>query len=801
MAEQLTEGKKALEGEKTGAVDTLGAKPAEVAKVAETPKAAEAPKPTEVSKTPDELYEELIASVHRYHPSADISLIEKAYHVASKAHEGQVRKSGEPYIIHPLSVAIILASLELDKETIAAGILHDVLEDTVMTDEEMKQEFGEEVFLLVDGVTKLQHLHLTDNTADPKDKSAERLEMQAENLRKMFLAMAKDIRVIMIKLADRLHNMRTLKYQSKEAQLRIARETQEIYCPIAQRLGISKIKIELDDLSLKYLEPEAYKELGRQIAQRKSVREEYIQSLVEDVRKHIESAGIKAQIDGRAKHFFSIYRKMVNQNKTLDQIYDLFAIRIIVDSVKDCYAALGVIHEMYKPIPGRFKDYIAMPKPNMYQSLHTTLIGPTGQPFEIQIRTFEMHRTAEYGIAAHWKYKEASNNGGTPAPMTVTEEEKLSWLRQILEWQRDMSDNQEFMSLLKSDLDLYTDTVFCFTPTGDVKNLPNGSTPIDFAYSIHSAVGNKMIGAKVNGKLVPIDYKIQNGDRIEVVTSQNSKGPSRDWLNIVKSTQAKNKINQWFRSELKEENITRGKDLLIACCKAKGINFPDINKPEYQSKILRKYGFHDWNSCLATVGHGGLKEGQIINRMYEEYKKDHLAHITDEEVLQSIAESKDKTPQKHSKSGIIVKGLYDVAVHFSKCCSPVPGDEIVGFVTRGRGVSIHRTDCINMINLSEMERERLIDAEWQHDDEDEGNGLYLAEIKIFGNDRTGLLVDITKVFTEREININGIHSKTSKQGVATIDVSFSTKGRAELSSVIDRLRQIESVIDIERTTG
>ena len=550
--------------------------------------------PTRDFESPEKLYEELIASVRKYHPSADISLIEKAYHIAEKAHEGQVRKSGEPYIIHPLCVAIILADLELDKETIVAGLLHDVLEDTIMTEQEIAEEFSEEVLLLVDGVTKLQHLHLTDNKINEKEKSAERLEMQAENLRKMFLAMAKDIRVIMIKLADRLHNMRTLKYQSKEGQIRIARETQEIYCPLAQRLGISKIKIELDDLSLKYLEPEAYYDLVRQINQRKSVREEYIQGLVEEVSAHIKDAGISAQIEGRAKHFFSIYKKMVNQDKTLDQIYDLFAIRIIVDSVKDCYAALGVIHEMYKPIPGRFKDYIAMPKPNMYQSLHTTLIGPTGQPFEIQIRTYEMHRTAEYGIAAHWKYKEASNNGGAAVPMTVSEEEKLSWLRQILEWQRDMSDNREFMSLLKSDLDLFSDTVFCFTPTGDVKNLPNGSTPIDFAYAIHSAVGNKMVGAKVNGKLVPIDYVIQNGDRIEIVTSQNSKGPSRDWLNIVKSTQAKNKINQWFRSELKEENILKGKELLIASCKAKGINFSDINKPEYQSKILRKYGFHVW---------------------------------------------------------------------------------------------------------------------------------------------------------------------------------------------------------------
>ena len=740
---------------------------------------------------PEQLYQALIARVRKYHPSADITMIEKAYRIGKKAHKDQVRKSGEPYIIHPLWVGIILAELEMDKETIVAGMLHDVVEDTEMTLDDITREFGEEVALLVDGVTKLGQLSY----------SQDKLEVQAENLRKMFLAMAKDIRVIIIKLADRLHNMRTLQFMTPAKQKEKAKETMDIYAPIAQRLGISKIKTELDDLSLKYWKPEVYYNLVRDLNRRKTEREEFVQQIVAEVSKHMKNAHIEAKVYGRVKHFFSIYKKMKNQDKTLDQIYDLFAIRIIVDSVKDCYAALGVIHEMYKPIPGRFKDYIAMPKPNMYQSLHTTLIGPTGQPFEIQIRTYEMHRTAEYGIAAHWKYKEASNNGGAAAPMTVTEEEKLSWLRQILEWQRDMSDNKEFMSLLKSDLDLFSDTVFCFTPTGDVKNLPNGSTPIDFAYSIHSAVGNKMIGAKVNGKLVPIDYVIQNGDRIEVLTSQNSKGPSRDWLNIVKSTQAKNKINQWFRSELKEENIIRGKELLASCCKSKGINLSDINRPEYQDKIMRKYGFHDWNSCLATVGHGGLKEGQIVNRMYEEYKKDHLARITDEEVLETISENKEKVPEKKSKSGIIVKGLYDVAVHFSKCCSPVPGDEIVGFVTRGRGVSIHRTDCINIINLSDMERERLIDAEWQHDEESGNSGLYLAEIKVFCNNRTGLLVDITRAFTEREIDINAIHSKTSKQGIATIDISFNTKGKAELTSVIDKLRQIDSIIDIERTTG
>jgi GTP pyrophosphokinase len=749
--------------------------------------------------TPEDLYEELITGIRKYHPSADITLIEKAYKVAYQAHEGQVRKSGEAYIIHPLCVAIILAELELDKETIAAGLLHDVLEDTVMTEDEMREEFGDDVLLLVDGVTKLQHLHLTDHVKNAKEKNADRLEMQAENLRKMFLAMAKDIRVILIKLADRLHNMRTLKYQSREAQLRIARETQEIYCPIAQRLGISKIKIELEDLSLKYLEPEAYYDLVEKVALRKNVRDDYVQSLVREVKSEIGDAGIKAEISGRAKHFFSIYKKMVNQDKTIDQIYDLFAIRIIVDTIKDCYAALGIMHEAYKPIPGRFKDYIAMPKPNMYQSLHTTLIGPSGQPFEIQIRTAEMHRTAEYGIAAHWKYKETNNGGATST--TVTEEEKLSWLRQILEWQQDMSDNKEFMTLLKSDLDLFSDTVFCFTPSGDVKNLPNGSTTIDFAYSIHSAVGNKMVGAKVNGKLVPIDYVIQNGDRIDIITSQNSKGPSRDWLKIVKSTQAKNKINQWFRSELKEENILHGKEMIAAYAKSKGINFGQINKPEYQEKILRKYGFRDWNSCLATVGHGGLKESQIVNRMYDEYQKDHPVTLTDQDVLDSVGENKIVEQPRHSKSGIIVKGLYDMAVHFSKCCSPVPGDEIVGFVTRGRGVSIHRTDCVNIINLSDMERVRLIEAEWQAGADREEFGEYHAEIKIFCHDRSGLLVDITRAFTEANINISGIYSKTSKQGVATIDVSFQTRGKEQIVRIVEKLKQIESVIDIERTTG
>lgn len=738
--------------------------------------------------SPEELYGELIASVKKYHPSDDISLIEKAYRVAADAHKDQKRKSGEPYIIHPLCVAIILADLELDKESIAAGLLHDVVEDTVMTEEELTEEFGPEVSLIVSGVTKLAQLKY----------SADKVEEQAENLRKMFLAMAKDIRVILVKLADRLHNMRTAQYWSPETQKKKARETMDIYAPIAQRLGISKIKVELDDLSLKYLEPDAYYELVQKVSMKREQRQEFVDAIVKEVTRHIHQAGIEADVNGRIKHFFSIYKKMVNQHKTLDQIYDLFAVRIIVESVKDCYAALGVIHEMYTPIPGRFKDYIAMPKPNMYQSLHTTLIGPGGRPFEIQIRTFEMHRTAEYGIAAHWKYKEASNNGGN-VNISKQEEEKLSWLRQILEWQKDMSDGKEFMSLLKSDLDLFAESVYCFTPAGDVKNLPNGSTPIDFAYSIHSAVGNKMIGARANGKLVNIDYVIQNGDRIEIITSQNSKGPSRDWLKIVKSAQAKNKINQWFRNELKEDNITRGKELMSAYCKGRGITQNDLMKPAYMESVMRKYGFRDWDSALAAIGHGGLKEGQVVNKLLDEYNKQHQKEITDEHIMEA-AENKEKMRIAKSGNGIVVKGIHDVAVRFSKCCSPVPGDEIVGFVTRGRGISIHRTDCVNVINLSEEDRARLIDAEWQKSEPDK-NERYTAEIKIFGYNRTGLLVDITKIFTERKIDLSSLNCRVSKQGVATILLTFDVQGKEELASLTAKIRQIESVIDIERTSG
>lgn len=738
--------------------------------------------------SPEELYADLLKEIRKYHPSSDLSDIERAYKIAKKAHEGQLRKSGEPYIIHPLCVAIILAELELDKETIIAGLLHDVVEDTVMTSEDVTREFGAEVALLVDGVTKLTQLNYQHD----------KIEVQAENLRKMFLAMAKDIRVILIKLADRLHNMRTMQYQSPPKQIEKSRETMEIYAPIAHRLGISKIKVELDDLSMQYLMPDVYQDLMEKINLNKAGREAFIQSIIKEVGMHISNAGIEAEIDGRVKHFFSIYRKMVNQNKTLDQIYDIFAVRIKVETVKDCYAALGVIHEMYKPIPGRFKDYIAMPKPNMYQSLHTTLIASNGQPFEIQIRTYEMHRTAEYGIAAHWKYKE----GKSGEKGNESEEAKLSWLRQILEWQKEMSDNKEFLSSIKNDLNLFSDNVYCFTPSGDVKNLPTGSCPIDFAYSIHSAVGNKMVGARVNGKLVNIDYQIKSGDRIEIITSQNSKGPSRDWLSIVKSTQARNKINQWFKQELKEDNILKGKELISNYCKAKGIVLSDITKPELIEKALRKYGFKDWDSMLASVGHGGLKEGQIVNKLLEEYEKRKKSEITDTEVLNEIVQNEVKSSKdnvKKSKGGIVVKGIHDVAVRFSKCCNPVPGDEIVGFVTRGRGISIHRTDCINILSFPDSERVRLIEAEWESTGSKEEK--YSAEINIFAGNRTGLIVDISRIFTESNIDVMFMNSRVNKKGLATINLGFDIHGKEELNRIVDKLRKIEGVTDIERATG
>ncbi|MDO5695446.1 MAG: bifunctional (p)ppGpp synthetase/guanosine-3',5'-bis(diphosphate) 3'-pyrophosphohydrolase [Eubacteriales bacterium] len=733
--------------------------------------------------TPQELFEILCDAVRSYHPNPDMDMLRRAYDLALEAHRDQMRKSGEPYIIHPLRVSIILAALELDMETIIAGLLHDVIEDTDYSYEEIEEMFNPDVALLVDGVTKLGKVSLK------KDK----VEIQADNLRKMFLAMAKDIRVILIKLADRLHNMRTLQFMKREKQIEKALETQDIYSPLAHRLGIFKIKVELDDLALRYLKPAIYFDLIHQLNERESSRHEYISSIIREVKRHVADAGLTAELYGRVKHVFSIYRKMVKQDKELDQIYDLFAIRIIVDTVADCYAVLGIIHDIYKPIPGRFKDYIAMPKPNMYSSLHTTVIGEGALPFEIQIRTKEMHKTAEYGIAAHWVYKEGRRRSKNDDDMDA----KLTWLRRILEWQQDMTDNEEYMNAVKDDLNIFSENVYCFTPDGDVKTLKAGSTPVDFAYSIHSAVGNKMVGARVNGKMVPKDYQLNNGDRVEIVTSQNSHGPSLDWLNLVVTAQAKNKINQWFKSRNKEENIAKGRELVNDYAKNHGYNINDLIKNKYIDKVLKRYNLKNWEAVMAAVGHGGLKEGAVVSRLIEEYNNERRAEeMTDEKILASVNKA-HAMKSLGKESSVQVKGQRDISIRLSKCCSPVPGDEIVGFITRGRGVSVHRTDCINVINMSEPDKLRLIETEWNTDGMDSSK-CFIASLKIFSRDKTGLLMIITRIFSENDINISGMNVRPTKHGEAVVEIDFWVCDKSQLIKIMDKLKSIPEIMDIER---
>ncbi|MBP3307350.1 MAG: bifunctional (p)ppGpp synthetase/guanosine-3',5'-bis(diphosphate) 3'-pyrophosphohydrolase [Anaerotignum sp.] len=740
----------------------------------------------------EQLYLELIEKIKTYHPSNDFSMVEKAYKLAVDAHKDQKRKSGEPYIIHPLKVAYILAELELDMESIVAGILHDIIEDTEYSYEDISNMFSEEIAALVDGVTKLGKLSYTTKE-----------EVQAENYRKMFLAMAKDIRVILIKLADRLHNMRTLNYMKPEKQKEKAQETLDIYAPLAHRLGISKIRSEMEDLCFKYLDPDAFFDLATKIERKKEERDEFVQDIVKELQQKMDEAGIKGKVYGRTKHFFSIYKKMVNQNKTMDQIYDLFAIRALVDNVKDCYAVLGIVHTMYTPMPGRFKDYIAMPKPNMYQSLHNSLIGPHGQVFEVQIRTWEMHRTSEYGIAAHWKYKEGkANEKGNKA--TRRDEEKLAWLRQIMEWQQDMADNKEYLDTLKQDFNIFSTQVYAFTPQGDVIQLTKDSTPIDFAYMIHTAVGNKMVGARVNNKIVPIDHRIQNGDIVEIITSQNSKGPNRDWLNLVKSAQARTKIKQWFKKEEKEENIIRGREMVLADMKKKGFQPNDLLRPEWMEIVVVKYDFKTWDALLAAVGYGGLKEGQVVNRLKDEYLKEKRKTQTAEDALKDFEKTIDQKPvKKHkSKSGIVVEGIGDVAVRFSKCCSPVPGDEIVGFVTRGRGVTIHRTDCINVINLSNDERGRLINAEWDTQfAKGDTNTSYLAELRVTANDRVGLILEISRQLADDDISVKGFNVRTTKDLLAIFNITIEIKTKEQLERVVKRLKSLKDIVEVERVSG
>lgn len=743
----------------------------------------------------DEIYEKLINRIRSYHPSDDVSMVEKAYKLAKEAHEGQLRKSGEPYIIHPLQVAYILADLELDIESITAGILHDVVEDTDYTLEDIERLFNREVALLVDGVTKLGVIKYA--TAN---KELQKEEIQAENYRKMFLAMAQDIRVVLIKLADRLHNMQTLKFMPPHKQKRIAEETITIYAPIAHRLGICKIKADLEDLSLRYIEPEVYYDLAQKIAKKRSERMDYIQQIVEQIKAKLQEAGIECTVEGRPKHFFSIYKKIVNKNKTLDQIYDLFAVRAIVHNVKDCYGVLGIIHELYTPIPGRFKDYIAMPKSNMYQSLHTTLMGNEGTPFEIQIRTEDMHRTAEYGIAAHWKYKDGNHS---EAAGNATAEEKLAWLKQILEWQRDMDDNTEFMNAIKLDLDIYTDQVYVFTPKGELITIPKGATPIDYAYYIHSDIGNKMVGAKVNGKIVKVDYIIKNGDRVEILTSQSSRGPSRDWLNIVKSTQAKTKINQWFRKQFKQEDIIRGKELLETCARQKGYSLSALSDSQCIENVYRRYGLKNWDSMCAAIGYGSLKEKQIIQRLIDENIKVKKMPITPQQILDAHSDKgetfyEEKQPKK-SKSGIVVRGVGDVAVRFSKCCRPLPGDEIVGYITRGRGVSIHRQDCTNIVHMCEEEKERLIEAQWFN--EEDSHRTYITEIQITGSDRMGIIVDISKILTDMKVAVKSLNARTTKNHEAVFNIRIEINHTYQLDEITRKVMQIPDVIEIERVSS
>ncbi len=721
-------------------------------------------------------FEALVVKVQSYNPKIDTEKLAKAYELAEKAHDGQLRNTGEPYIIHPLAVAHILADLELDCDSLIGALLHDVVEDTDCTIADVSREFGDGVGIIVDGVTKLSKIQYTNKE-----------DQQIENLRKMFLAMAKDIRVILIKLADRLHNMRTLTAMSEDKQREKARETLEVYAALAHRLGMSKIKWELEDLSLRYLDPIAYREITESISQKRKEREQYIDDIIETFKQKLAEIGIQAQLMGRAKHFYSIFRKMYAQNKSIDEIYDLFAVRAIVDSVKDCYAVLGMVHELYYPIPGRFKDYIAMPKPNMYQSLHTTVMGPNGIPFEIQIRTREMHKIAEYGIAAHWKYKE-----GTSGQSDM--DEKLEWIGKILEIQNETVDSDDFMRTLK--IDLFADEVFVFTPKGDVINLPAGSTPIDFAFAIHSAVGCRMAGVKVNGKIATLDYNLQNGDIVEIMTSSAMHGPSRDWLKICKTSQARTKINQWFKKERREDNILRGKDMIEKELKRIGISHSQLFKPEWIEKlILKKYGFHTEDDMYAAVGFGGLTVNKVLSRLKEEYR---LTHKDEAAVLMPTSSSKKK---KSSGCGIVVEGIENCLVRLSRCCNPVPGDAIVGYITRGRGVSVHRADCPN-IKAEENSSEgagRLMKVYWE--EAGAGGSSYLTELQIASYDRQGLLAEITGMLYEMKIPLSAVHTKTTKEQIAYIYITIEVNSKEQLEIVVKKLSHLGGVFEVARNNA
>ena len=724
------------------------------------------------------MVEVLIQKIKENCTNVDLNVVNKAFNLAFEAHKEQKRESGEPYIIHPIDVSIILAELGMDTSTIVAGLLHDVIEDTDYTYEDIKNIFNEEIANLVSGVTKITKMEY---------KSKE--EQQADNFRKMLLAMANDIRVIIIKLADRLHNMRTLKYMPKQKQKRISKETLDIYAPLAHRLGISKVKWELEDLCFRYLHEEEYYDLVNQIAEKRVERETYISKIIEDLYGKLEEAGIDSDIDGRPKHFYSIYRKMVTKNKSIEQIFDLTAIRILVNSVKDCYEVLGIVHTIYKPIPGRFKDYIAMPKPNMYQSLHTTVIGPQGKTFEIQIRTFEMHKTAEYGIAAHWKYKE----GDTSDNKEKSFENKLVWLRDMLEWQKETSDAEEFMEGFK--INLFTDEIFLFTPKGVVIDLPNGATPIDFAYRIHTDIGNKCVGAKVNGKIVPLDYQLKTGQIVEVLTSNNSKGPNMDWLNIAKSNQAKSKIRAWFKKAKKEENITKGKEVFEKELKKQGVHYADIAKGETYDKCIKRYNINCMDDLYALVGLGAIVASSFISKLKEESLcKDEKAK--EESLNKAIEENISKTEKrkKENNYGVTVKGEDNLMVRFAKCCNPVPGDDILGYITKGRGVSIHRKDCSNLKNLIEEDPQKVVDVSWGT-----AKGVaYMAEIQVKAEDRSGVLSDIMNVIMESKLPLNALNAKSAKSNLAYVNIKVKIDTIEQLKELMRKIRKLTGVMDVYR---
>ncbi len=724
----------------------------------------------------EKLYTQLCETVNKYAPNTNFDMIKKAYEVALDAHKEQKRVSGMPYVLHPLNVAITVAQMELDWHAVCAALLHDVVEDTDYTTEDIREIFGQQVAELVDGVTKLDKIPYT---------SREKRGM--ENLRKMFLAMAKDIRVIIIKFADRLHNMTTLISMSEEKQREKARETLNIFAPLAHRLGMYKIKWELEDLSLKYLDPVAYYEIVEGISQKRQEREAFIAHVKSDLMDKLASIKIDCTIDGRAKHFYSIYRKMFTQNKTLDQIYDLFAVRIITDTVGDCYAALGAAHELYIPMPGRFKDYIAMPKPNMYQSLHTTVIGPEGIPFEIQIRTKEMHTIAENRIDAQWKYKEGKDAADGQM------EQSLAWVKQLLEFQQEATDEEEFISALK--IDLFTDQVFVFTPKGDVMSFPAGATPIDFAFAVHSAVGCKMQGAKVNGKIVPLDYAMQNGDIIEIITSSAIHGPNLDWLKIVKTSQARNKINQWFKKENREENILKGKEMLEKEIKRQSLTALNLVRNEYLDPLIKRYGFRSYEDMYSAIGFGGMPVNKVISRLKEEYRKD--SGTPDAITPAEIIESSPKPKKTAGSSGIVIEGIDTCLIRYAHCCNPVPGDKIIGYITRGRGVSIHRQDCANIANayIDEEEKARLVDVSWEINKE----VAYLSNLKIVANDRNGMLIDIANIIGEAKISVKGMNARTTRDGLAIVEITLEITNVDQLERIINKLATVSGVIDVSRS--